>query len=48
MTDVRNGDLVHIHYTAKLTDGTAIDSTLDREPLEFQVGAGQVISGLDR
>lgn len=48
MTDVKNGDLVRIHYTAKLTDGTAIDSTQDREPLELQVGAGEVISGLDR
>ncbi|WEX74114.1 peptidylprolyl isomerase [Sinorhizobium numidicum] len=48
MTEVNNGDVVRIHYTAKLTDGSVIDSTQGREPLEFQVGAGQIIAGLDR
>ncbi|MCA1439544.1 peptidylprolyl isomerase [Ensifer sp. IC4062] len=37
-----------MHYTAKLTDGTAVESSQGREPLEFQVGAGQIIPGLDR
>ncbi|THK36089.1 peptidylprolyl isomerase [Ensifer sp. MPMI2T] len=48
MTEVKNGDVVRIHYTAKLTDGTAVESSQGREPLEFQVGAGQIIPGLDR
>ena len=48
MTEVKNGDVVRVHYTAKLTDGTEFDSSAGREPLEFRVGAGQVISGLDR
>lgn len=48
MTEVKNGDVVRIHYTAKLTDGTAVDSSEGREPLQFQVGAGQIIPGLDR
>jgi peptidylprolyl isomerase len=48
MTEVRNGDVVRVHYSAKLTDGTEFDSSVGREPLELQVGAGQVIEGLDR
>src|SRR5262245_14749827 len=48
MTEVRNGDVVRVHYTARLSDGTEFDSSAGREPLELQVGAGQVIPGLDR
>ena len=47
MTEVRNGDVVRIHYTAKTTDGAEFDSS-GQDPLELQVGAGQVIPGLDR
>lgn len=47
MTEVRNGDVVRIHYTARLTDGTEFDSS-GREPLELEIGAGHVIAGLDR
>jgi peptidylprolyl isomerase len=47
MTEVRNGDVVRIHYTAKTTDGAEFDSS-GQDPLEVQVGAGQVIAGLDR
>ena len=47
MTEVRNGDVVRIHYTAKTTDGAEFASS-GQEPLELQVGAGQVIAGLDR
>src|SRR5687768_6199046 len=47
MTEVRNGDVVRIHYTAKTIDGAEFDSS-GQDPLEVQVGAGQVIAGLDR
>ena len=47
MTEVKNGDIVRIHYTAKLADGTEFDSSAGKEPLEFQVGVGQIIPGLD-
>ncbi|QDI76936.1 peptidylprolyl isomerase [Leisingera aquaemixtae] len=47
MTGVKNGDTVRIHYTGKLTDGTVFDSSEGRDPLEFTVGAGQVIAGMD-
>jgi len=48
MTKPEKGDLVRIHYTGRLTDGTEFDSSQGREPLQFEVGAGQIIAGLDR
>ncbi|MDA1155311.1 MAG: FKBP-type peptidyl-prolyl cis-trans isomerase, partial [Proteobacteria bacterium] len=48
MTTVKTGDTVRIHYTGTLTDGTVFDSSEGRDPLQFEVGSGQIISGLDR
>lgn len=47
MSQIKTGDVVRIHYTGKLTDGTEFDSSAGRAPLEFQVGSGQIIPGLD-
>ncbi|MEM9780347.1 MAG: peptidylprolyl isomerase [Pseudomonadota bacterium] len=47
MVEVKSGDTVRIHYTGTLADGTVFDSSDGRDPLEFTVGAGQVIPGLD-
>ena len=44
----KSGDTVQIHYTGKLTDGTQFDSSAGRSPLEFQLGSGMIIRGLDR
>jgi peptidylprolyl isomerase len=41
------GDNVSVDYTGRLTDGTIFDSSVGREPLEFDVGAGQMIKGFD-
>ena len=47
MSGIKSGDTVRIHYTGTLTDGTVFDSSDGGEPLEFVVGSGQIISGLD-
>jgi peptidylprolyl isomerase len=47
MSQVKNGDVVRVHYTGKLTSGEQFDSSAGREPLEFTVGAGQMIKGFD-
>ena len=48
MTQVKTGDTVRIHYTGTLADGTQFDSSAGRDPLEFAVGSGQIIPGLDK
>jgi peptidylprolyl isomerase len=47
MQQVKVGDVVKVHYTGKLTTGDEFDSSVGREPLEFTVGAGQMIKGFD-
>ncbi|EIE49479.1 peptidylprolyl isomerase [Salipiger aestuarii] len=48
MTQVKTGDTVRIHYTGTLSDGTTFDSSTGRDPLEFTVGSGQIIPGLEK
>lgn len=48
MTQVKAGDTVRIHYTGTLATGETFDSSEGREPLEFVVGSGQIIPGLDK
>ena len=43
----QSGDTVRVHYTGRLESGEVFDSSEGGEPLEFQVGAGQVIPGFD-
>ena len=47
MAQVKDGDVVRVHYTGKLNNGEQFDSSVGREPLEFTVGAGQMIKGFD-
>ncbi len=47
MTAIKQGDTVRIHYTGTLLDGKVFDSSEGRDPLEFAVGSGQIIPGLD-
>ncbi len=47
MTQAKTGDNVQVHYTGTLLNGTVFDSSLEREPLAFTLGKGQVIDGFD-
>jgi len=47
MSQAKPGDTVRMHYTGSLADGTEFDSSAGRDPLEFQLGSGQIIPGLD-
>ncbi len=47
MSTAKSGDTVCVHYTGKLDDGTQFDSSVGQEPLEFSLGAGNVIPGFD-
>nr|WP_088888765.1 peptidylprolyl isomerase [Leptolyngbya ohadii] len=48
MAQAQHGDTVKVHYTGKLEDGTVFDSSVDREPLEFKIGAGNLIPGFEQ
>jgi len=40
-------DIVSVHYTGALIDGTVFDSSIGGAPLEFIIGTGKVIKGWD-
>jgi len=43
----KDGDRVRVHYTGRLAGGEEFDSSREGGPLEFTVGAGEVIPGFD-
>jgi peptidylprolyl isomerase len=44
---VKNGDNVSVFYTGTLDNGTVFDTNANGAPLQFTVGAGQLIPGFD-
>ncbi|MGM0453395.1 MAG: FKBP-type peptidyl-prolyl cis-trans isomerase [Thermodesulfobacteriota bacterium] len=47
MTQAKSGDTVKIHYKGTLNDGTVFDSSEGRDPLEFTIGEGNIIPGVE-
>ena len=41
----KNGDRVRVHYTGRLEGGQVFDTSREGEPLEFTVGADNIIQG---
>ncbi len=48
MAIAETGDIVRINYSGRLTNGTQFDTSEGRAPLEFTLGKGQVIKGLEQ
>lgn len=48
MPQAQHGDLVRVHYTGRLADGTTFDTSEQRAPLEFTIGEGQLIPGFEQ
>jgi FKBP-type peptidyl-prolyl cis-trans isomerase 2 len=44
---ISDGSTVSIEYTLTLDNGEVIDSNVDGEPLTYEQGKGQIISGLE-
>ena len=48
MKKVENGHFVSVHYTGTFDDGAVFDSSVPRgEPLEVEIGKGQLIKGFE-
>ena len=48
MTHAKVGDTVTVHYTGRLDDGTVFDSSVNRDPLQFTIGQGELIPGFEQ
>ena len=46
--EAESGDVVRVNYTLTLSDGSIADTSEGRAPLEFTLGAGEVVPGFDR
>src|SRR4030042_1320144 len=47
MGKAKNGDKVKLHYTGKIKDGEAFGTSRNSEPLEFSIGSGSILPGIE-
>jgi peptidylprolyl isomerase len=48
MGQAKQGDHVKVHFTGKMENGEVFASSQNHEPLEFSVGDGTVLPGVDK
>ena len=48
MMRAKDGDTVRVQYTGRLDDGSVFDSSVERETLQFTIGQGQVLHGVEQ
>jgi peptidylprolyl isomerase len=48
MAQAKRGDTVSVHYTGKLADDTVFGTTANHEPLQFTIGARQIMPGFEQ
>ena len=48
MSKAEEGKTVKVHYTGTLQNGEVFDSSVEKEPLEFTLGEGQLIPGFEK
>ncbi len=47
MAQAQRGDLVQVHYTGRLADGSVFDTSTDGDPLEFRIGDSGILPGFE-
>ena len=48
MSQVKGNNTVKVNYTGKLSDGQVFDTSEGKEPIEFTLGQGRLIPGLEK
>jgi len=48
MSEAKEGERVKIHYTGRREDGTIFDTSKEDVPVEFIIGEGGIISGIEK
>ncbi|MFI3272282.1 MAG: peptidylprolyl isomerase [Pseudomonadota bacterium] len=44
---IQDGDIVSVHYTGTLSDGTIFDTSVGQDPMTFTLGQGMLIPGFE-
>lgn len=44
----KTGDTIMLHYIGRYKDGEIFDSSMEREPIPVEIGAGEIIKGLEK
>lgn len=47
MPKAAKNNTVKVNYTGRLSNGEVFDTSENKEPIEFTLGAGQMIPGFD-